>query len=411
MTDHSAAPTVPASIARRVGAYALDIGTAYLLIFVIGGIAGAVQLASSGGDAKALAGALLLVWAIVVLVSLAWLLVYSAMQGGRGSIGQRATGVMIRDAATGAPIGFWRALLRNVVWGLAGCIVVGYFSALFDSSGRRQGWHDLATRSVVVIRQPALAAPTVPAVPPMPAGVPSAAAPSRLADPIRPPAASAAAASPVRTIEPAAVVAAGGVISQVPGAVSVAAPASPVPPAVPAPLAPPAPQTPPAAVATTTPVPSVASPPVPVPAESGAAESGPAGPDAAEPDFDELDQTRAAASLPSSRVPDPAAIVVLTWDNGTRMAVYGRTLYGRNPETEPGAARVAVRDETLSLSKTHFELGGDAAGPWIIDRHSTNGSVLVRNGSPQRLIAGVQTTLRGGDRLEFGDRSVEVSTS
>lgn len=391
MTDRSAVPSAPAPIGRRAGAYALDIGTAYLLVFVIGGIAGAAQLASSGGDAKALAGALLLVWAIVLIVSLAWLLVYSAMQGGRGSIGQRATGVLIRDAATGAPIGFWRALLRNVVWALAGSIIVGYFSPLFDSSGRRQGWHDLATRSVVVVRQPALAnVPTVPPVlPAAPVTAPSAApATSALADPIRRPAPAAAA---VRTIEPAAAAASSGVISQVPGAV-----ASPVPPPSPAPAAPPMPSTVAVATAPTSSVP-------PVPAQPAAILD--------EPDVDELDQTRAAASLPSSRISDPAAIIVLTWDNGTRMAVYGRTLYGRNPETEPGAARVAVRDETLSLSKTHFELGGDAAGPWIIDRHSTNGSVLVRNGSPQRLIAGVQTTLRGGDRLEFGDRSVEVSTS
>lgn len=397
MSERTAAPTVAASIGRRAGAYALDIASAYLLVVVIGGTAGAVVLASTGSDAKALAGAVLVVWVIVLLVWIAWLVIYSAMQGGRGSIGQRATGVLIRDAATGAPIGFWRALLRNVVWGLAASIVVGYFSALFDSSGRRQGWHDLASRSVVVVRHPALVA--APASPPAPAPAsPSApaspTAPVTVPAPFGAPAGRQTSPPPVRTIEPTAA-SSSGLISQVPGSVTLAAP--PRPPAAPA-----------AAAAPTGGAVPTAPAAAPLPATVD--DDHPAS-DLDEPDLDELDQTRAAASLPSSRIPDPAAIVVLTWDNGTRMAVYGRTLYGRNPETEPGAARVAVRDETLSLSKTHFELGGDAAGPWIIDRHSTNGSVLVRNGSPQRLIAGVQTTLRGGDRLEFGDRSVEVSTS
>ncbi|SDG43082.1 FHA domain-containing protein [Microbacterium pygmaeum] len=105
----------------------------------------------------------------------------------------------------------------------------------------------------------------------------------------------------------------------------------------------------------------------------------------------------------------PSVAAVLTWDDGTRIAVYVRTVFGRDPATEPGTVRVVVRDETLSLSKTHFEVGSDDAGVFIVDRYSKNGSVLVRDGIRHRLIAGAQTSLRPGDRLEFGDRSVMVS--
>jgi hypothetical protein len=128
----------------------------------------------------------------------------------------------------------------------------------------------------------------------------------------------------------------------------------------------------------------------------------------------EIDETRAAASVPppaqrAALYAGAPVLAVLTWDDGTRMAVYGRTLYGRNPAGEDGAVVVPVRDETLSLSKTHFEIGGDASGPWVRDRHSTNGTILVRDGGRIPLVAGLQTTLRPGDRLEFGDRSAVVA--
>ncbi|MCW3492803.1 FHA domain-containing protein [Microbacterium sp. SSM24] len=104
----------------------------------------------------------------------------------------------------------------------------------------------------------------------------------------------------------------------------------------------------------------------------------------------------------------PPMLAVLTWDDGSRMAVYGRTLYGRNPAAESGTSSVPVRDETLSLSKTHFEIGGDATGAWIADRSSTNGTVLVRDGGRHPLVAGLPTMLRAGDRLELGDRTAVV---
>lgn len=114
----------------------------------------------------------------------------------------------------------------------------------------------------------------------------------------------------------------------------------------------------------------------------------------------------AAASVPASPL-----LAVLTWDDGTSTAVYGRTLYGRNPAAEADTVSMPVRDETLTLSKTHFVVGGGPAGAWVADRHSTNGTVLVRGAVRHPLVAGRPAALRAGDRLELGDRLAIVEVA
>jgi pSer/pThr/pTyr-binding forkhead associated (FHA) protein len=102
-------------------------------------------------------------------------------------------------------------------------------------------------------------------------------------------------------------------------------------------------------------------------------------------------------------------VAVLTWDTGEQVAVYGRTVFGRDPFGGP-CATVVVRDETLSLSKTHFEVGGGpGSGAWLADRGSRNGTVLVRDGMRRTLPPGQRVPLRDGDRLELGDRRATVS--
>jgi hypothetical protein len=127
----------------------------------------------------------------------------------------------------------------------------------------------------------------------------------------------------------------------------------------------------------------------------------PATAESAEPEGEDVGATRA--------VPRPLAQLI--WDDGTRVAVRARTLFGRNPPRDGGAAAIPVRDETLSLSKTHFEIGADDSGSWISDRHSTNGTVVVRMGVREQLVPGVHVPIRAGDRIEFGDRSVYVESA
>ncbi|MBD3941317.1 RDD family protein [Microbacterium sp. NEAU-LLC] len=519
--------TVSASLGRRVGAFAIDLAIAYVIAGVLIGVsAGVVVGAAQGMQPTALAAVALLAYLVVGLLMLVWMLVYTAMQGGRGSIGQRLLRLRLRDATTGGDIGFGRALWRNIVFGLAGSIVVGYFSPLFDQSGRRQGWHDLAAKAVVVdagprdaasptsyaspaartaagnpyVAQPGAAraavpapswppvtppaapmapaapalAPVAPPSPPAPAGLSAAEDDLAGATELRPtpaPVRPAPTASRTAGVTPPAAVYAqqpAGVIAEVPWHSSAApvAPAAaaarstavakppaafpemtipfpeattteplgalaalgvPEPAAASVPSAPPVPAAAPSGYAAPAPAPYPAPAPAaahpvlapvvtPVPAPAAAAVSVPPAAGAGSTTAvggDDIDETRLAVAPPAQRAalyPDAPVIAVLTWDDGTRMAVYGRTLYGRNPAGEEGAVAIAVRDETLSLSKTHFEVGGDPAAAWIVDRHSTNGTVLVRDGGRIPLAAGVRTTLRAGDRLEFGDRTVMVGS-
>ncbi len=423
VSPSGAAPA--ATIGRRVGAFAIDIGVAWVIGAVLVGIVvGIIFGVGPAWQRDGLAAMILFSYLGIGFLLFAWWLVYSAMQGSRGgSIGQRIVGLRLHDAASAGPIGFWRAILRNLVFSLAASIVVGYFTPLFDSSGRRQGWHDMAARAVVVdIRN-------TDAAPPAPAAVAT-------ANPYLPPPAGAVSLPPAPTPQPAAPVPAAGFMPAAPtGAATPARPAAPVPTGmiagVPwithdpqdAPVTrPPQPAeafpsvTMPFPAATTTePLGATAAPAAPtaattVSAVPSAAPAAAASTPSALSDED-VDSTRMVVPPPAQRAAlyDGAPVIaVLTWDDGTRMAVYGRTLYGRNPAAEDGAVAIAVRDETLSLSKTHFEVGGDTAGAWIADRHSTNGTTLVRDGGRIPLTAGVRTTLRDGDTLEFGDRRVTV---
>lgn len=64
--------------------------------------------------------------------------------------GHRAAGIRVVDLNTGAAIGPWRAILRQLVLGVTGLLcTIGYWSPFFDDV-RRQGWHDKASTSVVI---------------------------------------------------------------------------------------------------------------------------------------------------------------------------------------------------------------------------------------------------------------------
>lgn len=421
MTQPASAQIAP--ISRRAIGYLIDAFIAAgLAIVLFGGLVVAATLTGPEG----MLTTLLIGGLIVSLLLLGWFVVYTLMQAGKGSIGMRAQGLRLVMAGDQAPLGFGRALLRNIIFALTCSVVVGYFTPLFDSSGRRQGWHDMAARTVVVDVRKTDAAPRVDARP-------------ATANPYLPPPTGAAPLPPAPPLQPAAPLPSPGFMPAVAGtavrpAPAVTRPAAPIGTGLidgvpwvtqdpqPSPVMRP-PQsadsfpsvTMPFPAATTTEplgtaamvavAPAAAAPAAPL---ATPAVSSPA---AAAPD-DDLDSTRIVVPPPAQRAPlyDGAPVIaVLTWDDGARMAVYGRTLYGRNPANEQGAVAIAVRDETLSLSKTHFEVGGDSTGAWIVDRHSTNGTTLVRDGGRIPLVPGVRTNLRAGDGLEFGDRRVTVS--
>lgn len=435
MTQPAVAHIAP--ISRRAIGYVIDALIAAGLAIVLGG--GLVVAATLAGGLEGMLTTLTIGGPLVSLVLLGWFVVYTLMQTGKGSIGMRAQGLRLVSAADDVPLGFGRALLRNVIFGLAGSIVVGYFTPLFDGSGRFQGWHDKVAGSLMLDARtagPAASAAAAPAQsaavapgypsasgrPPAPA-IPGLAQPSRLSAPGQPAfpstgqpafphAGHAAFANPVQPAFPAptqpVIPAAQQPAAQQPAAQQPAAPAidassliafvpgitqdSPPPRAAPTPESAPGSAAEPPIDATVRQAPVAAAP---------IADAG-AGPEAPEPvlqDADDIEDTK--ISIPGHRL-------VFTWDDGTRVTVSRRTIFGRNPAAEDGAIIVPVRDETLSLSKTHFEAAAEPSGGWVLDRHSTNGMTLVREGQRIACPAGQRIPVRLGDAIEIGDRIVTI---
>ena len=102
----------------------------------------------------------------------------------------------------------------------------------------------------------------------------------------------------------------------------------------------------------------------------------------------------------------------VAFDTGDSFVVEGLGLVGRRPEARPGEPVrhvVPLASADMSLSKTHAQFHLDPDGVLVVmDRGSTNGSVLVRHGVTRDLVAGRPATLLDGDRVRFGDREMTV---
>lgn len=350
----------PASLGRRLGAFAIDL-IGYVVIAALLVVAPAV-IANVAGLDTGLAVTIVAVGAgLWVVASVAYALYLARGKGGDGTPGMRALGLRLVDIDDGQPIGFARALLRGIVQAAAGAILVGHLSPLFDR--RRRAWHDKAVAAIVV--DPAAPAPDAPPEQPRESRAEASdeveaigAVPEfeRLE-----PVLSADAPAPVEAIAP--MPAGTGDVAYPTfetGAPVAVTPASP--------------------------------PPAPVqPVDVGLSEEDMA-----------------------TRVSPGRLRVTLTWDDGTTTPVSALTVVGRNPSVGDldGALAVAVPDTTRSLSKTHFAIGLDS-GPYIVDRHSTNGTTIVHaDGAGLSLAAGVREPLRTGDTVVIGDRTftIEVTT-
>jgi uncharacterized RDD family membrane protein YckC len=103
----------------------------------------------------------------------------------------------------------------------------------------------------------------------------------------------------------------------------------------------------------------------------------------------------------------------VTFDSGETLVVEGLGLVGRRPEGragEPVRHVVPLTSENMSISKTHAQFHLATDGTLVVmDRGSTNGSILVRQGVSRELSAGKPATLLDGDRVLFGDRQMHVS--
>lgn len=351
-----------------------------------------------------------LVAGVVLVVGLA----FASVLGLRGtSPGRALFGLRVVDAESGGPVGLARGVGRTAILGVGSLPMFGLgvatlaWTAVEDRSGERRGWHDHVTGSVVVDIRPAPVEEEV-----------SDERPRHVVN------LTAMRLMPVKQTESPIVPAPDPHRSSSDPAEPSPARAQPTPAPVqpgPAPAAAAQPSTaqPPAAQQ-----PEVAAPGHPGPALSSSSSSlsGPSGSEALPPDAPAPvtrirpaagPQTPSTASSPRHTGPLPTWHV--QFDSGESFVVEGLGVVGRQPQGRPGEPVrhvVPLRSADMSISKTHaqFHLAADGALV-VMDRGSTNGSLLIRKGVARELSPGRPATLVDGDRVRFGDREMRVSRS
>lgn len=127
------------------------------------------------------------------------------------------------------------------------------------------------------------------------------------------------------------------------------------------------------------------------------------------------------ARRPPARPPErteaqaPAPTWSVTLADGETFEVTGFGLIGRAPAAERGEPVVhliGVGSGERSVSKTHVGFGVDPEGFWVIDRHSTNGTTVIRaTGERQACRAGEIVRVADGDRVAFGDLEFSVNAT
>ncbi|MEP7737615.1 RDD family protein [Nocardioides sp. 31GB23] len=340
-----APPRLPvADLERRYYAHAVDRGLAWSSYAAVGGLAGWLL------DDPLVVVALVLGWVLALQVALAVLLGLRGLSPGKALLGLRVV-----SERTGGPVGVAPALLRGLVVGLAGVptLLLGAatlaWTSAADRDRRRRGWHDHLAGSVVVDLRP------VPV------------------------------SEEVEEVRPRSIVN------------LTAMRLMPTPQ--------PAPTTPGTGTGTGT--------VSPAPAQPAAASSAPRPPGARRRAVPTDSPTAGPTAGPApGPAPAPAGGWVVELDSGEQVAVEGLVLLGRGPVARAGEQvrrLVPLRSQDMSVSKTHAQLQVAPDGALVVmDRGSTNGSVVVRSGVARELAAGKPVTLLDGDVVRLGDRSLRV---
>jgi uncharacterized RDD family membrane protein YckC len=380
VTQQQHAMTYPiAQLERRFTAFAVDRLLAWTLLVPVGVVTAMVVTDDPWTVAGVVAGALVVLW-----------LAFAIALGVSGtSPGKALTGLRVVHHGTGTPIGVGPALLRSLVLGVAGLPTFGIglatlaWTAVEDRGRQRRGWHDRLTNTVVVdVRPPeeqtAGAADEAPRhivnltamrlIPAPPVEVPT---PDRSEQSMR-----------RQQLTP-----------------EVLQPASrPAPPS--------APQPQPAQVPPRTPPPVQPQPRQPQP-QAPYQQPAPVPPGRFQP------TTPAPASTSTVRRPAAAQRWRVHFDNGESFVIAGLALVGRRPEPRHGeqvAHLIPLASADMSVSKTHAQFGPAADGTIVVmDRGSTNGTVLVRKGVSRQLAPGKPAALLDGDKVVYGDREMTIT--
>ncbi len=124
---------------------------------------------------------------------------------------------------------------------------------------------------------------------------------------------------------------------------------------------------------------------------------------------DDVDEELDARTVARSSIRSEPTGPSIALPDGRVLPLTSAIVVGRGPDVALGplgAAPLAIADP--SLSKTHAALEADAAGVWVTDLHSTNGTALEGGGSTARCEPGVRTALPRGAVVRLGDVVVSV---
>ncbi|MBS2939454.1 RDD family protein [Nocardioides sp. J2M5] len=370
------APTLPidgplhASLGRRLAANLVDALATAAVVYVVP----LLLLLAVPATASMLVASLWMLVASVVWSLVQWRWLATTGQ----SFGKRRLGVWVLDATTGAPVGWARIFVRNLVLGLASMFLLPVVVMALTMQGdpRRQGWHDTAAATVVVTRPPAAASYSRD----------GAGATARTTE--RPaPSPSPAVAPPSLATGYATAAPPSGPSSEAP--VGVVAPTPPTPdPRQQIQVSSGAPAAPPGTLVS--PPPGWEPRPAPV-----------------------VDHT-VAAPAPSPTAPSPATAYVLrSSDGSTSLEVRSAPLVlGRAPETSAvlGGVAQVVNDPTRSMSKTHARVEVRDHRLHVEDLDSTNGVWVRAADGERRLATRTPTVVHPGDVVAFGDCSFVVES-
>lgn len=334
-------------LGSRFVAYLIDA----LVPAVLGIVVGLVLPSASTGVRVVLS-------VVLAIVTLGWaLFVLQGIAVRAASPGMRVMKLQLVGFYDGRPVGWARAVLRAVLFWLISAtgVVLVVMLVLLVMHPRRQGWHDVAAQAVVIKER---------SLPPREGSGPSGVT-AQLDQGSRQ-GTETPSAGDDRDPSYAAPPLTPPVQSPVAG--------SPVPPPYAAPARDPRPE----------PVPG----PRPAPTPPSASSAG--------------------SSAYAADAPTWLAVL----DDGRKITVDGLVLLGRNPQPQPGeedAQLIKLADETRTVSKSHLAIGKDAAGTFVVDRGSTNGStVTTPAGISSRCQPGQVTYVEPGSVVSLGDHWLEI---
>lgn len=337
-------------LGARLVAYVIDSIIPAVLVALLGFLV--PGMSSSAGTVLSVVFSLL----IVAWVVLVWRLI--AVRA--ASPGMRLMKLQVVGFYNGRPIGWGRAFLRGFVLWLLSLTGIGLviMLVLLLLHPRKQGWHDLAAKAVV-IKERTLAPSRVPA------SVGAAAAPQLPPPPAQPTDAAEAKAeqAPAGYHFPASEAGQQGLS-----------------PDVPPPLTPPA----------------------------GASAVGGSGP----PPLARPAKTAPLVPSTAGRQERVSSGWVAELDDGREISIEGLVLLGRNPQPQPGeedAQLIKLADETRTVSKSHLGIGQDLDGLFVVDRGSTNGStVTTPDGLSTRVPTGDVVRVEAGSVVSIGDHWLRI---